>query len=104
MKRIPIPMFRVTVRVYGADELDAFIKRTKSSAEDCADAEALQHENCIFIGDLQHSSCYHEANHFADWLVEDWLECRFEKLNDSKELRTYIMEYVGAKVWDYIKP
>lgn len=102
MKKLPFPMFSVTLRIYSRDEVKGFLKQTKLDANEIQGAVAMQFENAIWVGVKEESACYHEALHFVEWLIEDRLECRFQTLDDSKELRAYLLEYVGAAVRRYI--
>lgn len=107
MKRLKIPVFDVTVVIYKANEHSKFQKDTGLyDQRDGYIYSARQCANRIYIGKQPKGTdpvgvCYHEASHFADWLIEDRLSMEQDTLWSNTELRAYILEYVGNQVREY---
>jgi len=99
MKTVNLPTQNARLRIFRKDELQAFLKRYKieHGSQLC-----LTCETGIWIGDVNVDSCAHEATHYVDWLLEDWLECEQGTLASNNELRAYLVGYVTQKVWDYV--
>ena len=103
MRKVDIPMFNCRLRIYRNDERDAFEKQTKVKLT--SDYLALSCENSVWIGKPKDvvGTCYHEASHFVEWMLEDWLEVDQGTLRSNTELRAYMTQYFGGKIVEYVK-
>ena len=102
MKNVSIPIFQTTLRIYKSDEREKFQRRFGSIPDEwygCQTGEG------IYVGENKHQNaigtCYHEAIHFVDWLIEDRLGVELEGLEGNTELRAYMVQYVGDKIREY---
>lgn len=102
MRNVKIPMFQTTLRIYKNDEREKFEKKFGSMPDEwygCQNGEG------VFIGENPKQdmigTCYHEATHFADWLIEQRLGVELEGLWANTELRAYMVQYIGNKIREY---
>ena len=103
MRKLKIPMFQVDLYIYNTSEKAAYEKNRGSLPDDWY---AVHDNGHIWIGENKGmdkiGTCYHEAVHFADWVLENRLESAFPSLRDSTELRAYMTQWAGDKVREYV--
>ena len=102
MKKLNIKIFQTVINIYRPEEKVAFEKKSGLLGSEwygchCGDS--------VWIGDGgpdMVSTCYHEAVHVADWILEERLESRFAgRLEDHTEIRAYMVQYIGSEIAKY---
>lgn len=100
MKKVNIPIFQTVIRIYNKDERVEFEDATGHKMQE--DYYGCCCDGSIWIGENNIGACYHEATHFADWLIQERLQCKVGgDLWGHTELRAYIVQWVGDKVREY---
>ena len=103
MKTVNIPIFQQAIKIYKHDERAKFEKAHGVMPDawyGCQSNEAVfigKHPKQDIIG-----TCYHEATHWVDWLLEHRLGVELDgPLWGHTELRAYMVQYVGNQIRRY---
>ena len=97
MKMFLIEPFNVLVKVYSAHEFARFAKDSNADADE--NNHGLVCENHVWIGSADPSVCTHEAVHLSDWVIGQHLGMDMVSLENSTELRAYMVEYLSNKIF-----
>jgi hypothetical protein len=102
MHTVNVPILQVALRIYKSDERSKFEKVYGSMPDEwygCQNGEA------VFIGENPKQdkigTCYHEATHWVDWVLEHRLSMEVEGLEGHTELRAYMVQYAGDQIRRY---
>ena len=99
MKRVDLPCFNTSLRIYKKGEQSLYEKDTDVELEDHRGYTADNYVYCN--GEIGVS--YHEAVHFVDWLLGTHLNVEQGTLWSNTDLRANIIEYIGDEIMGYCK-
>jgi hypothetical protein len=97
MKKVELPCFNVTLRIYKKGEEPLF---ESEQDVDVSEFRGYTADNYVYSnGEV--GVCYHEAVHFVDWLLGTHLNMDQGTLWGNTELRAYLVEHIGNEVKKY---
>ena len=98
MKSFYVEPFNVMVNVYAASEFDRWAR--DSGGEGDSRNHGHTCENYVWINSRDPSVCTHEAVHLSDWIIGQHLGMDSVSLENTTELRAYMVEYLSVKIFN----